>query len=168
MFNAIYANVTWTKRFIGDDKTFGFKENTNCFEILLREFYSSKKSMTEILLKQPSYELVGICMEVHRELGMGFKEVIYKDALEYEFRKHKIHFEREKKFEILYKGFVLPHAYAADFIVHESIVLEVKATSALSGNFVKQTINYLKAADLQLGIIANFGQPSFISQRVVF
>ncbi|MEP6676682.1 MAG: GxxExxY protein [Ferruginibacter sp.] len=124
--------------------------------------------MINLLLKEPSYELVGICMEIHRELGMGFKETIYKDALEYEFRKHKIKFERERKFEILYKGFVLPHSYAADFIVHDSIILEVKATSLTTNNFVKQTINYLKASDLQLGIIANFGQASFTSQRVVF
>ncbi len=107
-------------------------------------------------------------MEVHTNLGRGFKEIIYKDALEFEFKRNNIFFIREKRFEIVYKGFVLPHSYNADFIINNSIVLEVKASSLINDNFVKQTINYLKVSGLQLGIIANFGQKSFISQRVVF
>lgn len=124
--------------------------------------------MSEIILKEESYRIVGICMEVHRELGMGFKEIVYKDAMEYEFEKNKIPFRREKKYEITYKGIILPHSYCADFIVYESIILEVKAASMIVNGFVKQTINYLKASGLKLGIIANFGEQSFISKRVVF
>ncbi len=107
-------------------------------------------------------------MEVHTELGMAFKEAVYKDALDYEFVKNKIPSRREKKYEIAYKGIILPHGYSADFIVYSSIVLEVKATSMIVNNFVKQTINYLKASGLKLGIIANFGEKSFVSRRVVF
>lgn len=107
-------------------------------------------------------------MEVHTELGMGFQEIVYKDALEFEFRRNKIPYRREKRFDIKYKGYLLPHSYKADFIVYDLIVLEVKATSMIINGFVKQTVNYLKASNLQLGIIANFGQSSFISQRVVF
>lgn len=124
--------------------------------------------MSEIILKEESYTIVGLCMEVHTELGMGFKEIVYKDALEYEFVRNMIPFRREKKYEIAYKGRILPHGYSADFIVYDSIVLEVKATSMIVNNFVRQTINYLKASRLQLGIIANFGQRSFVSKRVVF
>jgi GxxExxY protein len=68
----------------------------------------------------------------------------------------------------MYKGYILPHTHRADFIIYDSIVLEVKATSMIVNNFIKQTINYLKAAGLQLGIIANFGQSSFVSKRIVF
>ena len=124
--------------------------------------------MPEIILKEESYKLVGICMEIHRELGMGFKEIVYKDALEYEFKTKNISYTREKEFKIEYKGIILPHRYYADFIVFGSIILEVKASYMIVNNFVSQTINYLKASGLQLGIIANFGEKSFASQRVVF
>jgi GxxExxY protein len=124
--------------------------------------------MSEIILKDESYRIIGLCMEVHSTLGRGFKEIVYKDALEFEFAKNNIPYRRELRFDIYYKGQILPHSYAADFIVYDSIILEVKATSAIVSSFVKQTINYLKAANLELGIIANFGQYSFTSQRVVF
>ena len=124
--------------------------------------------MSEIILKEESYELIGICMEIRRELGMGFKEILYKDALEHELKTKSISYTREKKYKIEYKGIILPHSYNADFIVYGSIILEVKASYMIVNNFVKQTINYLKASGLQLGIIANFGESSFVSKRVVF
>jgi GxxExxY protein len=124
--------------------------------------------MPSIILKDESYQLVGICMEIHRELGMGFKEIVYKDALEYEFKSRKRNYVREKEFKIQYKDIILPHRYYADFIIHDSIILEVKASYMIVNNFVTQTINYLKASGLQLGIIANFGEKSFSSKRVVF
>ena len=124
--------------------------------------------MSAIILEEESYQLIGICMEIHRELGMGFKEIVYKDALEYEFKSRKINFIREKEFKIQYKDIILPHRYYADFIIHDAIILEVKASYMIVNNFVTQTINYLKASGLQLGIIANFGEKSFTSKRVVF
>ena len=124
--------------------------------------------MAEIILKEESYQLVGICMEIHRVLGMGFKEIVYKDALEYEFKNRNITYTREKEYKIEYKGIILPHRYYADFILHDSIILEVKASYAIANNFVTQIINYLKASGLQLGIVANFGEKSFVSKRVVF
>ncbi|MEO6682516.1 MAG: GxxExxY protein [Ginsengibacter sp.] len=124
--------------------------------------------MPDLILKEESYELIGICMEVHRILGMGFREIIYKDALEYEFQQRGIPYERERSYFIKYKSITLPRRYNADFIVFNSIILEVKASSLIVEGFVKQTINYLKASELQLGIIANFGQKSFVSKRVVF
>lgn len=107
-------------------------------------------------------------MEVHRQLGMGFKEVVYKDALEIEFHQHAITYCREKEFRIEYKGFFLPHKYFADFIVFDQIILEVKAVSAIAETFSVQTVNYLKASGLRLGLIANFGEKSFTSKRVIF
>jgi GxxExxY protein len=124
--------------------------------------------MAEIILKEESYKIIGLCMEVHNQLGVGFKEIIYKDALEIEFKAHKIPFTREKQFKIEYKGIILPRRYPADFIVYDKIILEIKATSLIIDSFVAQIINYLKASGLQFGIIANFGEKSFTSKRVVF
>lgn len=124
--------------------------------------------MSEIVLRDESYKIVGICMEVHRELGMGFKEAVYKEVLEIEFKNQSIQYEREKLFKIEYKGNMLKHKYPADFIVFNQLILEVKATSFIVDCFVAQTINYLKASGLKLGIIANFGQRSFVHKRIVF
>lgn len=124
--------------------------------------------MATIILKDESYRLVGICMEVHRELGMGFKEAVYKDALEVEFKIQGIPYIKEKQYKIEYKGIILPHRYDADFVIFGNIILEVKATPYIVDGFVIQTINYLKASGIKLGIIANFGEKSFVSKRVVF
>ncbi|MCK9404635.1 MAG: GxxExxY protein [Chitinophagaceae bacterium] len=124
--------------------------------------------MAEIILKEESYRLIGICMEVHRQLGMGFKEIVYKDALEIELMEAGISFQREKLYKIGYKDRILRHKYCADFIVYDSIILEVKSTPVIVNSFIAQTINYLKASGLKLGIIANFGERSFSSKRVVF
>jgi len=124
--------------------------------------------MAEILFKEESYKLIGLCMEVHRILGKGFKEVVYKDALEIELKKANITFEREKRFQIEYKGIILPHQYFSDFVINGVIILEVKAVSTITDGFVTQTINYLKASNIKLGIIVNFGEASLTHKRVVF
>jgi len=107
--------------------------------------------MTELIYKEEFYKIIGICMEVHRQLGRGFLEIIYKDALEYEFRKNNIPFEREKGYEIPYKQIVLQHKYYADFVVYDKIILEVKAVNGIIDEFIKQTLNYLSASKNKLG-----------------
>jgi GxxExxY protein len=124
--------------------------------------------MTDIIFKEESYKIIGACMEMHNQLGKGFKEVVYIDALELEFKNKNLSYTREKKFCIEYKGVVLNRKYFADFVILDSIILEVKATSFIVNNFVAQTINYLKASGLKLGIIANFGEKSFSYKRIVF
>jgi len=124
--------------------------------------------MTEIILKEESYKIIGACMEVHKELGMGFREIVYKDALEMEFKENGIRFSREKQYDIFYKGKKLPRKYYADFVVFDSIILEVKAAMTIVNPFVYQTINYLKASGMKLGIIVNFGEKSLTYKRVVF
>ena len=124
--------------------------------------------MGDIILREESYKIVGICMEIHTHLGMGFKEAVYKDALEVEFKSQSLPFVREKQFKIEYKGIVLSHKYYADFIVFDSIILEVKSTNFIIDSFIAQTINYLKASGIKLGIIANFGERSLTYKRVVF
>jgi GxxExxY protein len=107
-------------------------------------------------------------MEVHRELGPGFSEVVYKDALEFELKSHNIPYSREKVFNVLYKGQVLPRKYNADFVTHNAIILEAKAVKSIIDDFLNITINYLKASKLQVGIIGNFGEKSFKFKRIIF
>lgn len=124
--------------------------------------------MTDILYKDESYKIIGCCMEVYNELGPGFLEVIYKDALEVEFQLNNIPYSREKQFEINYKGKILNRKYNADFVVYDKILLEVKAFKRLSDENLQQTMNYLKTAKMKLGLLVNFGESSLISRRVVF
>ena len=101
-------------------------------------------------------------------MGFGFKEIIYKDDLEIEFKTLGIPYQREKLYKIEYKGKILPRRYPADFVVYDSIIIEVKAMPMIINDFVLQTRNYLKASGIRLGIIANFGESPFKSKRVVF
>ena len=117
--------------------------------------------------KDENYTIVGLCMEVHRILGPGLLEIVYKDALEIEFRNNNIPFEREKEFFIEYKGVILPHKFYADFIVYDEIILEVKSTKEISNEHIAQTINYMKLAESQIGIIANFQNKSLVHKRLV-
>jgi GxxExxY protein len=117
--------------------------------------------------KEENYTIVGLCMEVHRILGHGLLEIVYKDALEIEFRNNNIPFEREKEFFIEYKGVILPHKFYADFIVYDEIILEVKSIKEISNEHIAQTINYMKLAESQIGIIANFQNKSLIHKRLV-
>ena len=124
--------------------------------------------MAELIYKEEFYKIIGIAMEVHRNLGRGFLEIVYKDALEYEFHQQNIPYEREKEFEIDYKAIILPHKYYADFVVYDKIILEVKAVNGIIDEFIKQTLNYIKAANFKLGIIINFGEDSLKYKRLVF
>jgi GxxExxY protein len=104
-------------------------------------------------------------MEVHRNLGPGLLEIIYKDALEIEFRENNILFEREKEFTIEYKGIILPHKFYADFVVNQDIILEVKAIKEFSNEHVAQILNYLKLAKSELGLLVNFQTKSLQYKR---
>ena len=117
--------------------------------------------------KEENYTIVGLCMEVHRILGPGLLEIVYKDALEIEFKNNNIPFKREKEFFIEYKGVILPHKFYADFIIYDEIILEVKSTKEISNEHIAQTINYMKLAESQIGIIANFQNKSLVHKRLV-
>jgi GxxExxY protein len=113
------------------------------------------------------YEIIGICMEVHRILGKGFLEIVYKDAIEYEFNLRKIPYEREKKYEVEYKELILPHFFYADFVVFDKIILEVKAQKGIVDEHYIWVINYLAVSKCQLGLITNFGENSLVTKRVI-
>lgn len=123
--------------------------------------------MSELLYKDECFKLVGLCMEVHRVLGRGLDEIVYKDALVVELQNAAIPFAREQRHEITYKNVVLPHHYFADFVVWDKIILEAKAVETLSASHTKQVLNYLAAAKLRVGLLVNFGADSLVWKRVI-
>ena len=118
-------------------------------------------------LQNESYEIIGLSMEVHRILGKGFLEIVYKDALEYEFNLRGISYEREKKYEVHYKEIILPHKFYADFVVLNNIILEVKAQKGIVDEHYKWVLNYLAISKCQLGLIVNFGEDSLVTKRII-
>jgi GxxExxY protein len=125
------------------------------------------KVFQDILFQEECYSIIGVCMKVHTKLGKGFREIVYKDALEIELKNNNIPYQREKPFKIEYEGEVLLHRFRADFLVSNSIILEIKATSTIHPDNLYQTLNYLKAAQVKLGIVINFGEPTLTFRRVV-
>ena len=106
-------------------------------------------------------------MSVHRELGPGFLEAVYQASLEKEFQLLGIDYNREVKVPVYYKGFKLDTFYKADFVCFDSVVVEVKALTQLSGNETAQILNYLKATDLTKGLLLNFGTPCLQQKRII-
>ena len=123
--------------------------------------------MTNIILKEESYNIIGACMNVHKQLGCGFLEPIYQEALEYEFKLSNIQFEREKQLAVQYRDIILSKYYIADFVCYGKIILELKALSEINNEHKSQIINYLKITNMQVGIIINFGKESLDYKRVI-
>jgi GxxExxY protein len=113
------------------------------------------------------YRIVGICMEVHNILGGGLSEIIYKDALEYEFQENAIPYSREKEYSVPYKGIILPRKFYPDFVVYDNIIFEVKAVSNITDSHIAQTLNYICLVKGRLGILANFTVESLEHKRLI-
>ena len=105
-------------------------------------------------------------MEVHRVLGCGFVEIVYQEALEEEFKKRIIPYEREKELLINYKGKNLSKTFRADFICYNNIILELKAVSDFTEDHYAQIYSYLKASNMTLGILINFGKAKLDYYRI--
>jgi len=120
-----------------------------------------------ILFKDESYQIVGACMAVHSELGCGFLEAVYQEALEEEFKIKGIPYVREQFLDISYKGKLLNKTYQADFVCYGKIIVELKALAAITSVHQSQLINYLKASQMKLGLLVNFGGNSLDSKRVI-
>ena len=123
--------------------------------------------MTDIIYKDESFQIVGILFEVHNNLGGGFSEIVYKDALEYEFKNLNIPFEREKEFVVHYKNTILNHKFYADFVLFDKIILELKSCDKLDSKHTAQCINYLKVSNNKLAILANFNNKSLEHRRII-
>jgi GxxExxY protein len=121
----------------------------------------------EYLFKDESYQIVVILYDVHKNLGKGFSEIVYKDALEYEFNRNNIPFEREKEFKVKYKDVFLKHKFYADFVVFDNIILEIKTVECFNASHYNQCLNYLKISGYQLAILANFNLISLEYKRII-
>jgi GxxExxY protein len=114
-----------------------------------------------------TYAIIGSAMEVHRTLGLGFLEAVYHEALQIELELQHIPYASEVALPITYKNVKLKTTYRADFICYESIIVEIKALKNLTGTEESQLINYLKATNLELGLLINFGHTSLEYKRYV-
>ncbi len=123
--------------------------------------------MAEIIYKEESYKIIGSCMKVHAELGSGFLESVYQEALEKQFIKDGVTYEREKILTILFDGEQLKKHFKADFVCYDKIIVELKAAPFIHNDNVEQTKNYLNATKMQLGIVVNFGQKSLTYKRIL-
>jgi len=119
----------------------------------------------ELILKDEVYHIVGAAMNVSRELGCGFLEAVYQEALEMEFTDSNVPFEPQKRINISYKNRMLKREYVADFICYEQIIVEIKAIRSITEIEEAQLLNYLKATKLPLGLIINFGHPKMEWRR---
>ena len=113
--------------------------------------------MTDLLFKDEVYALVGAAMAVYNQLGPGFLEAVYQEALEIELAERGIPFVSQKELRILYKGQPLKKTYISDLTCYEKIIVELKAIDRLTGKDTAQLLNYLKATGLRLGLLINFG-----------
>jgi len=110
-----------------------------------------------IVYKEESYKIVGAAFKVYNELGSGFLEAVYQEALEIEFQRQGIPYEREKELKIQYAGVELKQTYKADFVCFGKIIVELKAVSELIDAHRSQVYNYLHATGYKLGLLLNFG-----------
>ena len=114
-----------------------------------------------------TYTIIGAAMEVHRELGYGFLEAVYEDALEVELLLRKIPFLRQCPIPVLYKSEKLKSFYRCDFLCYEEVIVELKALSNLGGTEGSQILHYLKATELNRGLLLNFGKSSLEYKRFI-
>ena len=123
--------------------------------------------MEELIYKEECYKIVGILYEVHKNLGKGFSEIVYKDALEFEFNENDIIYEREKEYSVKYKNSILKHKFYADFIIDNKIILEVKTVDCFNASHYNQCLNYLKISGNKLALLVNFNLVSLEYKRIV-
>ncbi|HJH26812.1 MAG TPA: GxxExxY protein [Methanophagales archaeon] len=117
------------------------------------------------LYKDLTQGIIGAAMEVHRELGSGFLEYVYEEALCYELNLREVSFERQKELDIYYKDLLIPRKYKPDLIVENKVLIEIKATSGLTEVEEAQLLNYLKATKMRVGLLLNFGKKSMEVKR---
>ena len=119
-----------------------------------------------LIYEDETNKILNACMEVHKELGNGFLEAVYQEALAIEFNNQGIPYEREKILPIIYKGRKLEKEYYADFVCFGKIILELKSVSILTSAHKSQVINYLKASNNKIGLLVNFGCNSLKWERI--
>lgn len=134
-----------------------------------RYFYMDTFNQTDYPLRDETDLIIGLAIEVHRILGPGFLEIVYKDALEHELNLNDYLFRREYEYQVLYKEIILKHKFYADFVVFDKVIVEIKAKQGgIAEEDLAQTINYLKVSGHKVGLILNFATSKLQIKRVVF
>ena len=123
--------------------------------------------MEDYLFRQECYSIIGCAMEVHKELGCGFLEAIYQEALEISFHDRNIPYEREKQLDVFFRNQLLKKKYLADFICYDEIIIELKANECIIPKDIAQVLNYLKASNKKLGLLINFGALGLQYKRII-
>ena len=119
-----------------------------------------------MIFKEITSKILNAGFEVHKTLGAGFLEAVYEEALAHEFRLQSLEFERQKPLDVFYKG-VKVKQYIVDFLVEDSVIVELKAIRSYSDVDIAQVLNYLKASNYQVGLLLNFGATSLQYKRLV-
>lgn len=123
--------------------------------------------MSDYLYEDDTYKIIGALIEVHKNLGKGFSEIVYKDAFEYEMKKINFSFEREKEYLVHYKDIILNHKFYADFVVLDKIIIEIKSTDSIHDKHISQCLNYLHVSGHRLAILVNFNKTSLEYKRII-
>ncbi len=126
----------------------------------------TKKDKTELIYKELSYKIIGIAMSVHKELGSGFLEKVYENAMMVLFRKQKIEAEQQKPIDVIFKNENVG-SYYADLLVENKVIVELKTVDKIIDVHKAQVLNYLKATGLHLAIILNFHSQSLEYKRII-
>jgi GxxExxY protein len=121
----------------------------------------------DLIFKDECYQIVGCAMEVHRELGAGFLEAVYQEALILEFNNQGVPNRSQQEIDIYYKEKLLNKKYISDFICFEEIIVGLKTVEKLKSEHYAQVLNYLKATNCKLGLLINFGASSLEYKRIV-
>ncbi len=119
----------------------------------------------ELIFKELTHKIIGCAMEVHRVLGPGFQEYIYQRAMAIEMRKIGIKFEEEYELPVFYKGEKIG-LRRVDFLIENTISLEIKAKSELDNAHIAQAINYIETSNVAAGLLINFGAGSLQFKRI--
>ncbi|MCA1811926.1 MAG: GxxExxY protein [Halobacteriales archaeon] len=114
-----------------------------------------------------TYAIIGAMQDIHSDMGPGFLEKSYQDAVEFAFNDRRIPFEREAAIPVAYRNRVLPTVYRADFVCDGKVLVELKAQTAMGAVEHAQIIHYLKASRLPVGLLVNFGEASLVFRRFV-
>lgn len=123
--------------------------------------------MSDYLYEDETYKIIGALIEVHKNLGKGFSEIVYKDAFEYELKKINFTFEREKEYLVHYKDVILNHKFYADFVILDKIIIEIKSTESIHEQHISQCLNYLHVSGHRLAILVNFNKSSLEYKRII-
>jgi len=119
-----------------------------------------------IIYKELSYKIIELALEVHNELGCGFLEKVYENALMMLLDREKIPARQQAPADVYFKGKVIGQ-YFADILVDNKLILELKTVDVIANIHTAQVLNYLRATGLKLGLILNFGKPRFEYKRLV-